>query len=56
MEKKKKTENEELGSYMSKQFHYLASIYSNGTKTVLRKDICVPKFIAELFTGAKIWK
>jgi len=32
------------------------SIYPKKTKTLIRKDICTPMFIAALFTVAKVWK
>ena len=31
-------------------------IYLEKMKTLIRKDICTPMFIAALFTVAKIWK
>ena len=31
-------------------------IYAKKMKTLIRKDICTPMFIATLFTMAKIWK
>jgi len=31
-------------------------ISKNKIKTLIRKDICTPVFIAALFTIAKIWK
>ena len=34
----------------------LLGIYPKKTKTLIRKDICIPMFIAALFTIAKIWK
>ena len=34
----------------------LLSIYPKKMKTLTRKDICTPIFIAALFTIAKIWK
>ena len=34
----------------------LLDFYPKKTKTVIRKDICIPKFIAALFTIGKIWK
>ena len=32
------------------------SIYPKKTKTVIRKDIGTPMFIAAVFTVAKVWK
>ena len=34
----------------------LLGIYPKKTKTLIRKDICMPMFTATLFTVAKIWK
>ena len=34
----------------------LLVIFPKKTKTLIQKDICTPKFIAALFTVAKIWK
>ena len=34
----------------------LLGIYLKKTKTIIRKDICTPMFIAALFTIVKIWK
>ena len=34
----------------------LLDIYPEKTKTLIRKDICTPMFIAALFTIAKTWK
>ena len=34
----------------------LLSIYSKKAKTLIRKDTCIPMFIAVLFTVVKIWK
>ena len=34
----------------------LLGIYPKKTKTLIRKDICTPMFIAALFTIVKIWK
>ena len=34
----------------------LLGIYPNVTKTLTRKDICTPMFIAALFTIARTWK
>ena len=34
----------------------LLGIYLKKTKTLTRKDTCIPMFIAALFTIAKIWK
>ena len=34
----------------------LLSIFPKKIKTLLRKDICTPMFIAALFTVAKMWK
>ena len=34
----------------------LLGIYSKKMKTLIRKDICTPMFIAALFIIAKIWK
>ena len=34
----------------------LLGIYLEKTKTLIRKDISTPVFIAELFTVAKIWR
>jgi len=34
----------------------LLGIYPKNTKTLIKKDICTPVFIAALFTIAKIWK
>ena len=34
----------------------LQGIYPNKTKTLIWKDICTPRFIATLFTVAKIWR
>ena len=34
----------------------LLDIYLKKTKTLIRKDICTPMFMAALFTKAKIWK
>ena len=34
----------------------LLGIYPKKTRTLIRKDICIPMFIAALFTIAKIWK
>ena len=34
----------------------LLGIYSKNTKTLIRKDICTPMFIAALFIMAKIQK
>lgn len=31
-------------------------IYPKGLKTLFRKDISMPMFIAELFTTAQLWK
>ena len=31
-------------------------IYTKKTKLLIRKDICIPMFIAALFTIAKLWK
>ena len=31
-------------------------IYSKNPKTPIQKNICIPMFIAALFTIAKIWK
>ena len=40
---------------MTQQFHSWVFIRKK-TKTLIRKDICTPMFIAALFTIAKIWK
>ena len=34
----------------------LLGIYLKKMKTLIRKDVCTPMFIAALFTIAKIWK
>ena len=34
----------------------LLGIYLKKTKTLIKKDICTPLFMAALFTTAKIWK
>ena len=34
----------------------LLGIYPKKPKTLIRKNICTPMFIAELFTIAKTWK
>ena len=34
----------------------LLGIYPKNTKTLIQRDTCTPKFIAELFTVAKLWK
>ena len=34
----------------------ILGIYPKKTKTLIRKDICTPTFIAALFTIAKIWE
>ena len=34
----------------------LLCIHLKKMKTLIRKDICTPMFIATLFTKAKIWK
>ena len=34
----------------------LLGIYPEKTKTLIRKDICTPRFAAALFTTAKTWK
>ena len=34
----------------------LLGIYSKKIKTLIQKNICIPVFIAALFTVAKIWK
>ena len=34
----------------------LLGIYPKKRKTLIQKDTCTPKFIAALFTIAKIWK
>ena len=31
-------------------------IFPKKTKTLIRKDICTPMFVAALFAVAKIWK
>ena len=40
---------------MVHQFHFWVFIQRK-QKAVIQKDICVPMFIAVLFTIAKIWK
>ena len=39
---------------MIQQFWYW--IYPKDMKTLIKKDICTPLFIAALFTAAKLWK
>ena len=34
----------------------LLGIYLKKAKTLIRKDTCIPMFLAALFTTAKIWK
>ena len=34
----------------------LLGIYLKKTKTLTRKDICIPMYIAELFTIVETWK
>ena len=34
----------------------LLGIYPKKMKTLIRKDICIPVFIAALFTTARLWK
>ena len=34
----------------------LLGIYPKKAKTLIRKDVCTPMFVAALFTIAKIWK
>ena len=34
----------------------LLGIYPKKMKTLTQKDICIPMFIATLFTIAKVWK
>ena len=34
----------------------LFGTYPKKTKTLIQKDICIPMFIAALFTIAKMWK
>ena len=34
----------------------LLGFYPKNTKTLIQRDICIPMFIAALFTIAKVWK
>ena len=45
----------------SKQNHYLIQllllgIYPKKTRTVIRKDVCMPMFIAALVETTRLWK